>query len=148
MKKLFVISLLMCICSGAMAFEENVFDKRDQSIELVQTGRYTHVKNIPPVDQKNPLKVVVLTKVPQSAQTVGEAINYLLSRSGYVLADISVMSSETRNLMQLPLPQVQRNIGPITLDKALKTLGGESFELVVDPVHRIVNFELSSKFGG
>lgn len=148
MKKMIAISLLMSLCGSAMAYEENNFDTTNQSIELVQTGRYTHVKNIPPVDQQNPLKVVVLTKIPQSAQTVGEAINFLLSRSGYVVADISVMSQETRNLMQLPLPQVQRSIGPITLDKALKTIGGESFELVVDPVHRIVNFELSSKFGG
>jgi len=32
----------------------------------------------------------------------------------------------------------------MTLDKALTTLSGEAFELVVDPVHRKVAFELAS----
>ena len=148
MKKLIALAILSTFSVYVAAKESGSIKSDEVSIEQVQTGRYTHVKNIPPVDQINPLKVVVVTRIPQSAVTVGDSISYLLSRSGFVLADASVMSTETQNLMLLPLPQVQRQIGPMTLDKALKTLGGDSFELVVDPVHRIVNYELSSKFGG
>jgi type IV pili sensor histidine kinase/response regulator len=36
----------------------------------------------------------------------------------------------------------------MTLDRALNTLSGEAFELIVDPVHRKVAFELSEKLGG
>lgn len=148
MKKIVAFTLLSAFSVAVIAGDNTLTNIDDGHIELMQTGRYTHVKNIPPVDQANPLKVVVLTKIPQSAQTIGDSVNYLLARSGYSLADTRVMSNETRTLISLPLPQVQRNIGPITLDKALKVLGGDSFELVVDPVNRIINFELASKFGG
>ena len=117
-------------------------------IEVMQTGRYSFVKNIPPVDQRNPLKVVIRTEIPQSAETVGETVNFLLIRSGYVLADPSVLSEEAKVLLSLPLPQVHRNLGPMTLDRALKTLAGEAFELVVDPVHRKVAYALSSDIMG
>lgn len=114
------------------------------NIEVLQTGRYSHLKNIPPVDQINPLKVVVKTRVPQSIDTVRQTVEYLLARSGYVLADDSVLSSEALSLLALPLPQIHRELGPMTLDKALHTLSGEAFELVVDPVHRKVAYVLAS----
>ena len=145
------ISLAIAIgCLSSVAVAETNRIHVDESIERdriehVATGRYSYVENIPPVDQLNPLKVVIRTKIPQSIRSVGQTMEFLLARSGYVLADFSVLSSEARVLLDLPLPEIHRQIGPMTLDKALVTLAGTAFELVVDPVHRKVAFELSSK---
>lgn len=147
MKKQFLI-IAMCagISTGAIASEspeKGMYDS-DQ-IEYLQTGRYTKVKNIPPVDQLNPLKVVIRTTIPQDVTTVRDSVNFLLVRSGYELADDSVLSKEAKTLLSHELPQIHRNFGSMTLDQALHTLAGESFELVVDPVNRKIAFELTEK---
>lgn len=146
MKTLVMVMAMFLLSAMARAeyvsLSSDVTSARD--IEVLQTGRYSHVKNIPPVDQINPLKVVVKTRIPQSIDTVRQTVEYLLARSGYVLADDSVLSSEALSLLSLPLPQIHRELGPMTLDKALHTLSGEAFELVVDPVHRKVAYVLAS----
>tara|TARA_R110001583_G_scaffold88182_1_gene228973 strand:+ start:19109 stop:19546 length:438 start_codon:yes stop_codon:yes gene_type:complete len=116
-----------------------------ENTEVVQTGRYSHVRNVPLADQFNPLKVVVSTTFPSQLQSVGQAMNFLLLRSGYEMANTLVLSDETVELLRLPLPEIHRQIGPVTLDVALRTLAGDAFDLIVDPVHRKIAFELSSK---
>lgn len=144
--KLSLLAVAMCCVSTLAIAQEKPEDTGEANrIEVMQTGRYSYVKNIPPVDQLNPLKVVIKTRIPQSVETVGQTVEFLLARSGYVLAEQAVLSEEAKSLLSLPLPQVHRNIGPMTLDKALHTLSGDAFELVVDPVHRKVAFELSTK---
>lgn len=146
-----VLPLTLLCCLSVSAYAES-FIPTDQAereqVERMQTGRYSFVQNIPPVDQLNPLKVVIRTRVPQSINSVGQTVEFLLARSGYVLADASVLSEEAKVLLDLPLPAIHRTIGPMTLDRALNTLSGEAFELIVDPVHRKVAFELSEKLGG
>jgi len=142
MNKLLIVVTLCSISTVVTAQNKTQEANR---IEVLQTGRYSYIKNIPPVDQLNPLKVVIKTQVPQSVDTVGETVEFLLARSGYVLADESIMSEEAKVLLSLPLPQVHRNIGPMTLDRALHTLSGNAFELIVDPVHRKITYELSTK---
>ena len=44
-------------------------------------------------------------------------------------------------LFALPLPEVHRQLGPMSLQQALETLAGPAFQLVEDPVHRLVAFE-------
>lgn len=144
--KLTALAVALCCLSTVATAEKKTIDTGEANrIEVMQTGRYTYVKNIPPVDQLNPLKVVIKTRIPQSVETVGQTVEFLLARSGYVLADESVLSQEAQTLLRLPLPQVHRSIGPMTLDRALHTLSGDAFELVVDPVHRKVAYELSTK---
>ena len=146
MKKKLIIAALCCALSSVALAESKPADIQEaNAIEVMQTGRYSFIKNIPPVDQFNPLKVVVQTKIPQSIDTVGETVEFLLVRSGYTLADETVISDEAKVLLKLELPQIHRQLGPMTLDTALHTLSGEAFELVVDPVHRKVTYELSSR---
>lgn len=116
-----------------------------ENTDVVQIGRYSHVRNIPLEDQFNPLKVVISTTFPSQLQSVGQAMNFLLLRSGYEMANTLVLSDEAVELLRLPLPEVHRQIGPMTLDVALRALAGDAFDLVVDPVHRKIAFELSSK---
>jgi type IV pili sensor histidine kinase/response regulator len=142
--------LVAALCSG-LSCSVFAIDKpasgisEAERIEVMQTGRYSNVKNIAPDDQINPLKVVVQTLIPQSIETVRETIEFLLIRSGYLLADDEVLSAEAKILLSHNLPQVHRALGPMTLDQALHTLSGDAFELVVDPVNRKVAFELSEK---
>ena len=137
--------LVAALCSG-LSCSVFAIDKPASGIsEAEQTGRYSNVKNIAPDDQINPLKVVVQTLIPQSIETVRETIEFLLIRSGYLLADDEVLSAEAKILLSHNLPQVHRALGPMTLDQALHTLSGDAFELVVDPVNRKVAFELSEK---
>ncbi|MGH8490231.1 MAG: FimV/HubP family polar landmark protein, partial [Gammaproteobacteria bacterium] len=51
-------------------------------------------------------------------------------------------------LLGWPLPAVHRTLGPMRLDEALKTLAGPAHYLVVDPVHRLVSFELREPYQG
>lgn len=148
MKKKSLVSAMFLVASATVANICLAGTSSTNSVEMIQSGRYTHVRNIPTVDQKNPLKVVVKTRIPQSVRTVRSAIEFLLARSGFTLADEVVLSEEAKILMGLPLPQIHRSLGPITLDEALQTLSGDAYELVVDPIHRRVTFELSSKFYG
>ena len=148
MKKKSLVSAMFLVASATAANICLAGTSSTNSVEMIQSGRYTHVRNIPTVDQKNPLKVVVKTRIPQSVRTVRSAIEFLLARSGFTLADEVVLSEEAKILMGLPLPQIHRSLGPITLDEALQTLSGDAYELVVDPIHRRVTFELSSKFYG
>ncbi|MCG8612260.1 MAG: pili assembly chaperone [Pseudomonadales bacterium] len=144
--KISILAIAMCCLSVLATAQDKPTDPSEVSrIELMQTGRYTYVKNIPPVDQLNPLKVVIKTRIPQSVETVGQTVEFLLTRSGYELAEDSVLSEEAKILLSLPLPQVHRSIGPMTLDKALHVLSGDVYELVVDPVHRKVAYELATK---
>ena len=146
MRHTIIFIILSCCCSAAFAKDDLAL--KSETIEVIQTGRYSHIKNIPPVDQLNPLKVVIKTSIPQSVQTVGGTVEFLLARSGYHLADESVLSDSAVRLLDLSLPEVHRKLGPMTLDKALHTLSGEAFQLIVDPVNRIVSYELSSKLTG
>lgn len=144
-KSLAIATILSSIIPISALALENTSPMNRYQIEAMQTGRYTHVNNIPPVDQLNPLKVVIKTRIPQSVTSVRETIEYLLVRSGYSLADESVLSKEAKILLNHDLPEIHRALGPMTLDMALSTLSGEAFGLVVDPVHRKVAFELTAK---
>jgi len=97
--------------------------------------------------QADLLATTIKVQIPERIQTVGEAIGYLLLRSGFRLADPRAMSPQALALFELPLPAVHRSLGPITLRQGLATLAGPTFQLVQDPVHRLIAFELCSLNG-
>ncbi len=110
----------------------------------VQVGRYSLHTVTPTEAQLDLLATTVTIQVPKRIQTVGEAIRYLLQRSGYRLAKTEITKPDTVVLFALPLPAVHRNLGPITLRGALETLAGPAFKLVQDRFYRCITFERSS----
>lgn len=96
--------------------------------------------------QKDVLSVVITLKFPDTVQTVGEAIQFLLERSGYRLASGVFADPWMPTLMHLPLPQAHRALGPIHLRNALQILAGDTWYLVEDPVNRLVSFDLNPRF--
>ena len=111
----------------------------------VRMGRYSLVNTSGVAHQKSPLQVIVDTNIPRELDSIGESITYLLLRSGYQLADPKITSDKLANFYQLPVPEVHRELGPIKLLDALNILTGEAFIPVIDPVHRLVSFELDEK---
>jgi len=112
----------------------------------IVTGRYSRVTNAPAVEQAHPLQVVVATRIPSDVTTVGGAVEFLLARSGYRLADQLVLSPDAKRLLAYPLPETHRKIGPMTLDQALMMLGGEGYRLVVDPISRKIAYVIDTSF--
>jgi len=107
----------------------------------VQVGRYSSLTAAPTESQTELLATTVAVRLPGRIQTVGEAVRYLLQRSGYRLAAPESIGPDTVALFALPLPAVHRSLGPMTLRDALKTLAGPVFQLIQDPVHRLITFE-------
>lgn len=107
----------------------------------VQVGRYSLFSATPTEAQVDLLATTMTVRFPERVQTVGEAVRYLLQRSGYRLAAAESIEPDTAALFALPLPAVHRSLGPMTLRDALETLAGSAFNLVQDPVHRLITFE-------
>ena len=102
----------------------------------MQVGRYSVLRTLPTAEQLDPLAARVTVRFPESVQTIGQAVRHLLQDSGYRLAGSSPGVSAI--LLELPLPGVQRSLGPVALRQALAVLGGPAFRLVQDPLHRCV----------
>ena len=112
----------------------------------VAVGRYSVVAPVPRADQSDPLETIVRLTFPPYVKDVGGAVDYLLVRSGYRLADAMAAGEAQLILLRRPLPESQRTLGPISLRRALETLGGEAFWLVEDPVHRLVAFDVADDY--
>ncbi len=108
----------------------------------VQVGRYQSVIMRPDENQVDLLSVVITRNLPKHVNTVGRAITHLLDGSGYRLLSPKLADSYRSHLFAMPLPQVQRQLGPLSLRQALELLGGPAFRLVIEPTYRLVSFEL------
>ena len=107
----------------------------------VQVGRYATVRAVPTLSQVHLLSAIVRVQFPASVISVGQAVEHLLRPSGYRLVSEAAADSSRRTLINLPLPEPHRTLGPMPLQTALETLAGPAFRLVEDPVHRLVSFE-------
>lgn len=114
---------------------------------VTQVNRYATVENKPLASQINPLLTVQQVHFPQKIHTVGEALQHWLQYSGYTLASTSRRTPALENVLKQPLPQVTRNLGPLTVQDGLEVLVGQQvFTLVSDPLNREVNFRLKPQF--
>jgi conjugative transfer region protein (TIGR03748 family) len=104
-----------------------------------QLARYTTSLLTPDAAQRNPLASTVQITLPrESVATVGDAVKYVLLRTGYRLAD--GQPAEVTELLALSLPEVHRQLGPYTVNEALAILLGPAFTLDVDAGRRVVAY--------
>ena len=113
-------------------------------ISEVQVGRYQTVLLQADQTQVDLLSSMVELELPEQIDTVGQAITYLLDGSGYRLLSAKLAEPYRVFLFGFPLPKVQRQLGPLSLRQALELLSGPAFHLVIDPVYRLVTFELAA----
>jgi len=114
----------------------------------VRLSRYTTSSAIPDAAQVDPLEAVVQVTLPRaSVATVGDAMRYLLLRTGYRLAATEAANTPASELLSLPLPEVHRELGPYSVRTALSVLLGMPFTLTVDPAQRLVSYRTTSPAG-
>ncbi|MFO9572925.1 hypothetical protein SDB74_08525 [Legionella pneumophila serogroup 1] len=117
-----------------------------QAANITQVERYATVNNQPLAAQINPLKTVQQIHFPSSVQTIGEAIKYWLRYSGYHLAPQDKQNESLKQIFQQPLPQVTRNLGPLTIADGLTVLVGKTlFSIKQDDLLREINFSLNAR---
>lgn len=102
----------------------------ETSVPVIRHGRYTLVELIADDNRRDLMQQVIDLTVPAAASaTVGDALHYVLRRSGYRLCD---ERADTAVLYALPLPAAHEHLGPITLREALQLLAGPRWTLQVN----------------
>jgi conjugative transfer region protein (TIGR03748 family) len=113
---------------------------------VTQIARYSTVKNEALAAQMNPLKSIQRIHFPASIHTIGESVQYWLIYSGYHLAPKEKLSSPLQQVFQQPLPQVNRTLGPLSIEDGLTVLVGKHlFNINQDDLLREINFNLIAR---
>ena len=107
---------------------------------LLRTDRYTLQRLAASATQTDPLSTIIQTEYPAQIETVGDAVDYLLMRSGYE----HLRTEEAESTLELPLPRIHRRMGPVDLRTALRTLLGTNWELKENRTLRLIWFQLSA----
>jgi conjugative transfer region protein (TIGR03748 family) len=115
-------------------------------LDNTSIGRYLSVSNKPTHAQVDLLSQTIQVRFPQTVQTVGDAINYLLKFSGYSLIEMNKRSAALKNTLSKPLPAVDRDFGPMSLKDGLITLIGQAFNLKQDVLNRTIDFALKPQY--
>ena len=116
-----------------------------QAADITQVNRYATVANKPLAAQINPLLAIQQIHFPQEVQTIGQAVEWWLKFSGFSLVSKEKQSESLQTVMRQALPQIDRNLGPLTVKDGLEVLvGQQSFMLIEDPLLRHVNFKLKA----
>jgi conjugative transfer region protein (TIGR03748 family) len=110
--------------------------------QSLQVSRYVTLAAVASDTQKDPLSALIPKLVfGHQVSTVQDALQVLLSDSGYRISSYHP-DPRVHQLFNLSLPAVHRRMGPISLENALNTLAGSPWMLVVDPVNRLITFQL------
>lgn len=111
------------------------------SAEYLPTGRYLEYTTKSDAPELI-LTIVRVNRMPRSVVTVGDAVAHILAGSGYRLAPLSSSDPMLPILFNAPLPDAHRVITPMTLCDALEMLGDEGWQVVYDPIHRLVSYQV------
>jgi type IV pili sensor histidine kinase/response regulator len=108
----------------------------------IQVARYSSLTHEPDPALSNPLAVVATVNFPRGhVNSVGDAIAYLLIRTGYRLAEKSTLSAAVQQVMDLPLPESHRRLGPMKVEAMLGVLLSEPYALIVDRLQRTIAYQ-------
>ena len=116
------------------------------SISYSGFGRYMSVTSQSSSNDSFGLNSTVQREFPPNTKTVGEAIRLTLKGTGYRLLEGNQASNSAKKLYALPLPVYLKEIGPMPLKMALIKLSGATYQLIVDPVHRLVTYKVRKTY--
>lgn len=129
----------------AMAFSAIATPQLVDGNKRLQVGRYTTTEALPQQNLNEPLALVAqLTYPREQVTTVGDAIDYTLLRTGYVLVDPPSLTTDARRFLDLPLPEAQRSLGPFSVQDMLNVLVGTAWRWHADHITRRVWFTLAN----
>ncbi|ELR5845633.1 TcpQ domain-containing protein [Salmonella enterica] len=116
-----------------------------RSPEVTREGRYTLVSVKSANAQREPLNQLIDITMPVSlVNSVGDGFRYLLFQSGYSLC--GRYGADFSELLNRPLPAIQRRLGPVRLSEALQVVAGPAWRMTVDEVNREVCFVLRDAY--
>ena len=141
-----VVGLLLSGCTARQSLVSPAATPMETAAvsNVSNVGRYITAVDVARPDQVNPLLTVATFKFSPSVQTIGDAINQVLQYSGYALVPSQDQSAAVEQTLAKPLPYSVRTLGPLQIKDALTVLMGQDvFILVIDPLHRLVNFDLN-----
>jgi len=135
-----VIPLLVLLCfSSNSTMAKSLYHANESAL---QVSRYVDILPGPTEAQRNPMHMVLPNVVFQPhIKSVGQAIQFLLKDTGYKLTRFHP-DKRVHQMFRLSLPKIHRHMGPLTLQQALETLAGEPWQLSVDPINRLISFQL------
>ncbi|GEA09115.1 hypothetical protein KUL42_38760 [Alteromonas sp. KUL42] len=118
--------------------------------KALQTDRYTMLVLKPSIEQVNPLYSEAKIQFPLDVVTIYDAINYVLDDSGYSLVSKQYWTEEMEIMLNMTLPLIQRDLSrsPMTIKNVVEVVAGEPFNVIVDPLRRLVSFELKKDYRG
>lgn len=105
---------------------------------------YTIVEPEAVDDRLSGLDAMVFKTV--DAYSVQEGLEQLLQGSGWALAGADNADPQIWRLYRQPWPDNKRTLNPMPLARALEWVAGDGWSLVVDPVNRLVSFEVNSRY--
>lgn len=119
-----------------------------QAAHYVHVDRYTKVLPQPTSFEVDPLSINVQLTFPPTVQTVGEAVNFVLFNSGWMLTDGRATDTALNIMLERPLPLVHRTLSLMSVRDVLQVLVGQHFTPVEDPIRRIYSFDLKQEYRG
>jgi conjugative transfer region protein (TIGR03748 family) len=119
---------------AGMAISGAAFSATDA--DTVRVSRYTQVVG-PDAVARDPLAVVATLRFPREVvATVGDALRYLLQRTGYSL---NAADTDAEHLFALALPEAQRQLGPNPVRTLARLLAGNGFGVCSNARTRVVS---------
>lgn len=113
----------------------------DDNSENLQLNRYIWVKPAADTIVLDPLKSTMLTDIPDNIGNIKISLNYALTTTGYKLGDYAKESFKNQQIAT-----VHRHTKFLPVAKVLAMLAGPAYQLLIDPVNRIVDFKLKPSF--
>ncbi len=96
------------------------------------------------LQQGNDIHVLVYKNI--TAKHVKAGLQQLLKGSGWQLADNVNADPSIHRLYRQRYPDFKRQLNPIKLSDALTLIAGKAWDLVVDPVNKLVSFQLAEGY--
>lgn len=139
------VLLASCTSHRTMTADQPCTSTGSQSPQpphVIRQGRYVLVESGPTAGQDDLLEQTVQIDIPGHLNAnVGQALEYLLMRSGFRLCGATDNSAQ---LYRLPIPAVHLQLGPMPLRQALEILSGPAWLMDVNRSERRVCFSKRS----
>lgn len=104
-------------------------------------NRYTALALRPDAADLDPTQIIAQVSFPRmNTKSVGDAVRFLLVRTGYDLVPDSALDHQVVALLAKRLPDSQRALGPFQVRTMLQILVGPAFEMTTDHAARLISF--------
>lgn len=136
-----VLGLLLLATTNALAGEPTPAAARAGVASETLVNRYTAVSLLPSAADLDPTRIVAQVNFPRmNTKSVGDAVRYLLVRTGYDLVAQDQLQPQVVALLAKRLPDSQRALGPFQVHTMLQILVGPAFEVTTDHSNRQISF--------